>query len=488
MENPPLLDRILIWLHPPLKIFNPKWRMMWQQKDKNLFRKTATTIWVIFSIVYLAHFILVDLPLHKTPIQLWAKYRFGLGILGLGCSLLLNLKSFQKLSFYRLPALITGIFFSYFQAQSMIWRKEVPYAYAIVIAVLSTLSISTSMAFSLVYLSLIYLLQSKAWLSRGDELPYIISAATVGYITVTVFRARLSIDVDFFISEQSRLETQTLLIQKQEEMNEQVKAFLPKKVYKKLLSLILEEKISVAQAIDEVMRPRYTFASCIYSDIRGFTQLIKKDRKYILSSVLPSQKTFNDIVQEYNGISRNTGDLVFAFFENDRNIISTLTEALTCAVEVIKKQKLLNQENKSDRSIKRYVSLSFGVAIVGNTGGIDGGRDMAVFGDCANILSRIDELTKNESLGQFITTSTIILSQEAGAILKQIFPFLKIEEVVLKNYHLSLRDFSDNSSVYLLNSEEVSLLRILNTSIEPTLQEKILKQYEEEPEAQTRAA
>lgn len=478
LENKDLLDRVLIALHPPFKITRPDLLLLWAQKDRLLYKKTATRIWAVFMIVYVGHFFFVDIPLQKTPLILWAGYRFGLGYFAALNLYLLNSKKNYFRNFYRLPSLITALIFSYFQAQSMIWRVEVPYPYAIIIAVCGILSLNASAGLSLACLVLAYLSQLSAWLSRPNEFPYILSAASVGMIFTAVMRARLSMDVDVFLAERSQLEAQKNLIENQREMNEHIQAFLPRKIYRTFLNLVKKKKLPVTVAMDEVLRPRQSLVSCLYTDIRGFTQIIKKNDLITVETVLKSQRTFTDIVQDYDGIPRITGDLVFAIYENELNPVKTISQSFECALELIEKQAELNSSIHNPEAIKRYVLISFGPAIIGNVGGVDGSRDVAAIGDCANILSRIDQITKLKGLKEEITSHSILLTPEAAELLLMAYPNILHKRLVLRDFGTSLKDFPEVGELFLFDARNVDRRTLSSPELSNRLQTFLAERYQ----------
>ena len=206
-----LIDKILVLLHPPLKISNPVWSRLWMQEEKIAFRRVASLTWSMFTIAYVLHLFLIDLPLHKSHIELWAAYRFGLASLSLATVIFINSRYFCEGPYCRFPAVFTGLVCSYFQAQSMIWRPELPYFFSILVPVCTALSLNISPLFSVVYLIIAYLFGLNAWLFRTDEFHMLMSTSVVGLIYVSAIRARSSNDVRLFITEQTNLSNQIML-------------------------------------------------------------------------------------------------------------------------------------------------------------------------------------------------------------------------------------------------------------------------------------
>jgi class 3 adenylate cyclase len=72
--------------------------------------------------------------------------------------------------------------------------------------------------------------------------------------------------------------------------------------------------------------------------------------------------------------------------------------------------------------IKRYILISFGSAVVGNIGGTDGAWDITVLGTPANVLSRLDLVTKQTEFAQAVGDHRIVLTREAAEMLKRRIP------------------------------------------------------------------
>jgi class 3 adenylate cyclase len=231
-------------------------------------------------------------------------------------------------------------------------------------------------------------------------------------------------------------------------------------------------------AIDTIFKERDTLAVCIHSDIRGFTQLVRHKKEQILKAVVPSQTSLTDIVNTYFGIPNKKGDLVFAFWENGNNLIKTIKDSLHCAVELIEHQKKLNFGLSEDNQIKRYVIFSFGRAKVGNFGGIDGAASFDIVGDCANLPSRIDDLSKNDNFKSLFNNDSIILSNEAARAIQLFFPDFNTFKIELEGYGLKgLRDFEEEKYIYFLNTKTIKKEVILNCDIRLEQLNKLLSLY-----------
>lgn len=442
------VEKALLTLVPTLAI-RPKWRLAWKQNDLRSFKSTARVFFTICAAGYVAHYFLIDLPLGKTPVELWARYRFGCAAAALFGFGMTYHQSLDRFGLTRAPLLLCGVLFSYLQGASMLWRPETPYFYSILIPVVSVAAWRKSAGESALYLVTLYAFSAPAWLARPSELPYIVSAAIVGMLGVGVLRSRLSSDVESFIANQEKLEAQSALIQAQLDLNDQVRSFLPKEIYRRIEEKMRVQRRTVLQALDEVLRCRRTPVACIYSDIRGFTQKSKDLDNFVLHSALPNMRTCTEIVEAFGGVPRLIGDLVFGYFDQADPKEAYLS-ALRCAGRMAAKSNEMNSDLPEKLRTNRYVLLSFGEAIVGNTGGSGSSWEITVLGPPANILSRLDSLSKIPKFASLITGPMVILTQSAGDRARAYFPGLEMRRLDLQALGLEIRDFPEESGVFLV--------------------------------------
>jgi class 3 adenylate cyclase len=273
---------------------------------------------------------------------------------------------------------------------------------------MASVALNKSVGISHIYLIVSYLTCLPAWLGRPSEFPYILSAAIVGAVVVAVLRSRLTAEVEAFINEQEKLETQLELIETQQELTDQVRSFLPREIYRRIIDLVQRERKTVLQAMDEVLHARMAYVTCLYSDIRGFTGKSRDIYGFVSHAALPSNRVAIDIVEDHRGIPRLIGDLVFAYFDGP-DPAQSFRNAILAAFEILDKNAALNSTLPESGKVSRYVILSFGEALVGNSGGSDGSREITVLGTPANIVNRIDSLTKDDRLHSLLNAHTVVL-------------------------------------------------------------------------------
>ena len=70
------------------------------------------------------------------------------------------------------------------------------------------------------------------------------SLVIIGGIATLLLRSHLAAEVQLFIAKQRRLEDQARLIEQQIEINEHIKAFLPKKLYNQVISIVNTKQVT----------------------------------------------------------------------------------------------------------------------------------------------------------------------------------------------------------------------------------------------------
>lgn len=121
-----------------------------------------------------------------------------------------------------------------------------------------------------------------------------------------------------------------------------------------------------------------------------------------------------------------------------------------------------NEENNAQQGIRRHVMVSYGQAYVGNIGGLNHAREVTVMGDAANILSRIDLLTKHPNLKDSLPTTKFILTQEAAQYAQGLLPQLEFLPIKLKDHNVHIKDFEEVDLIYTLDISETHYQSILD--------------------------
>ncbi|NRA63900.1 MAG: GGDEF domain-containing protein [Pseudobacteriovorax sp.] len=212
--NPPVsrwLRRFMSFLVPTRKLANPLWKDSWESMEKKRFRSLSRLFFVTSAAAYILHFFFIDYRLGKTPIELWAAYRFGLATVALiGFSLSFN-RRFVASKYYKLPVAVAGVLFSWLQAETMLWYAGIPYFYAFIIPCLTAVVLRLNLISSLGYLTSIHMIQLSSFMAADVPAHLLLSASVMSYTAVIVFRANMFADVNAFVLEQMKDEMQLRL-------------------------------------------------------------------------------------------------------------------------------------------------------------------------------------------------------------------------------------------------------------------------------------
>lgn len=442
------LERLFYILFPLAALKGTPWEKQWASHEKENFRNNAVVFFAITFVGYILHYYTVDRAEGLSPSTLWFQYRYGMGLVSLLCFLTyLNLKKIN-LKNYRLPAIIAGALFVYFQTRTIIWYPKIPYLYSfafvfVCVTVLST-SILKSTLLGILYFSFIVPSLQESGLSNA----LIFSACFFTLAIIIIARSKYLIDLKYFIETQKNILQQKKFIESNIEFTNQIRAFLPGEISRRLTDFIQEKRMNVIQAIDEVLRPKQTKVACLFSDIRGFTKSSEDLKGWVSEAMYPNVKASTLAVERFKGIPRKVGDLLFAYFDYEE-IEESIQMALKSAVEISKINAQLNSTLSDDLKIKRYILLSYGDAIVGNLSGYDVSIEITAIGRPVNYLSRIDEATKSENLRNILESGDIILSEEFHSAALTLFPKLKFIELDLNKLNVKIRDFENSHKLFI---------------------------------------
>lgn len=436
---------LLHFTFPLLRLQGTPWLPLWRERDRRNLRVATRVTFALGALGMIGHYFLVDRPLGLAPASLWATYRFGVA----AALLFLGAMTFSPRFPPRLLLAAGILLICYLQARSMTWFQGVPYAYAIVFACIGAALLQMSMVQSILFLILVFGLEWPSLVAAGAPLTYVLSAAAVGTILVAVFRARMGSEVAWFLAEQEKMEAQKRAIESEMELNEEIRSFLPREIYVRVLHSRQNHRATVLQAMDDALRPKLRTVACIFTDVRGFTQQSKDLSGFLVHRALPNIRICTDLVESFRGIPRLIGDLVLAYFDG-RAPIENLSDALACAVALVDRNEEWNDEVPVDQKVRRFVLVSFGEAVVGNIGGTGGSREITALGSCVNILSRIDPLTKSPSLAGQLSAKTLILTRQAAEAARFGLPDLELVRVDLAALSLTIRDFPEETAIWLM--------------------------------------
>ncbi len=459
-----LVNRIVYFALPQMRIPKGELYDLWiSGEEAPSFIISAISYLLLCAGLYLFAHYAIDIPAHKEPIDLYFRYRYGVAITSaLGAGFIYHLAK-SKLWLAKLIYLICAGNIVFWQSQSMIWRADVPHFYVFIFSVLGVTCARLSPLVSGLVYALFLSISMPALLTRPQEFRFMISLGIVGFVLMETLRSRMITEVNAHLSHNEAIKSQREKIEAQIALYESINSFLPKVISTRFSNLVRQGH-RTDEALEIILKPKPVQVACLYSDIRGFTQKVRHHLNIANEAIFPSQEMAMECVEEHQGVPRPVGDLVFAYFDHADPDLN-LKLAIQTGLRIISGQKKLNSKAPPERQIVRYALVSFGDAIVGNGGGKYSSRDIYPIGNPANILSRLDALTKTPELQALITDEDLILTRAAGERIRELHPSFDLSEINLFNLGLSLRDFADETVIYIASRCDHNL-ELLETKIQ----------------------
>ncbi|RZA26975.1 MAG: hypothetical protein EOP10_01830 [Proteobacteria bacterium] len=236
-------------------------------------------------------------------------------------------------------------------------------------------------------------------------------------------------------------------------MVNQTKAFLARELFNRIQLLVSKNGFTFSQATHEVLRPEEKYVACLYSDIRKFTKS-SRDEKFVKDGAIPNIIRLTQVAEEFRGIPRNIGDLLFVYFDFEYPL-SSLYAALCSALTMVRKNADFNRLYPASH-VTRHIIVTFGQASVGNIGGISSAREVTVLGSPANKSNRIDLLTKDSKFQKLIEDDEgIIVSSEVWQFLNQNHSNLVMKHIDLRPLALKIPDFEEDNDVYFISIDQL---------------------------------
>lgn len=444
-----LLERIILYLFPLLLLKKTHWEKSWLQQEKKSFLSSIRVFFGLAALAYFLHYFTVDRMEGLAPSELWMKYRFSMAGISLLCLGFYSTPQLYRFKYFKAPMMIACAIFCYFQTKTIVWYPKVPYLYSFAFVLISTIVLRSTLFKSVLFALILLVTITPPLVEAGQTSGMIISASMVTLIFVIYMKSKDISDLHLFIANQKNFDAQKKIIEINVEFTNQIKSFLPAEISKRLFYFVREQRMSVLQAIDEVLRPRQLNITCLFSDIRGFTKASGDLEGFVSKSLLPNIKATTIAVERFEGIPRKIGDLLFSYYDTE-DFDTNLANVMKSAVEISNLNHEMNESLPEELRIKRYILVSGGEAVVGNLSGYDSTIEITAIGTPVNILSRIDEITKKEVLRQHITEGDIIITPNLLPALNRCFPGLNLVLIPLSAMNLKIRDFEHIEELYLL--------------------------------------
>ena len=457
-----LLEKLFFLIFPRLLLSSTPWAPLWDEQEKKQFLTAVRVFFPIVMVVYVLHYFTVDRSEGLAPSELWFNYRFGMAAVGaLGLFFYSVPQLYSNNRFYKVPLILACAVFTYFQARTVVWYPKVPYLYVFGFIFIASVMLRSSIVRSISFAAFLMAITWSTLIEAGQSPAMIASAGVVTGVFIIFTRAKYLSDIHLFLANQRNFEQQKKFIEVNLEFTNQIKAFLPAEISKRLTYYIQESRMSTLQAIDEVLRPRTLPVACLYSDIRGFTKGSNDLHGYVSKAMLPNVKVSTELVEKHNGIPRKIGDLIFAYYDfNDlsRNIVNSILSAAS----ISRFNQEMNESLPSSQKINRYILLSCGEAIVGNLSSYESAIEITAIGSPVNILSRIDELTKHQGLREHLEHGDVLMTSSFAEILIEARPTVTLKRLDLKGLKLSIRDFEETQAIYIFKPNKTNLDAIVN--------------------------
>ncbi len=454
-----MLARVAYALFPALILETTPWYTTWVEQERN----ESVFLWRLFfpivAMVYVGHYFLFDHPMGLQPEVLWFRFRMSIAALCFATTLCYFLPSFYRGEHYRIPAAVMLWLLCYTQARTIVWYEQSQYLYAFVFVVASAMLLRTSMLKSILFGGIALASQWSSFEQSGIPRPTVISGiiATLAFILVT--RSKYLGDVRFFLASQQNIDAQRRMIEMNIEFTDRIRAFLPREISARLTQRLSDNRHTVLQAVDEILRPTQRSVACIFSDIRGFTQATKESKSFVADGVIPNIRKCNAVIEKYHGIPRKIGDLIFAYYD-DANPYINLIHCISSGLEIAEANKRFNDHQRPETRIRRHVLIANGDAVIGNLGGYDSSIEITALGSPVNLLSRIDEITKLRQFNETVDEGNLVLCPTTARLLGHLVLGCTMVPLELSELGARIRDFEEMTTIWLLPTNADNRKRI----------------------------
>jgi class 3 adenylate cyclase len=239
------------------------------------------------------------------------------------------------------------------------------------------------------------------------------------------------------------------MIEMNVEFTDRIRAFLPREISSRLTQRLSDNRHTVLQAVDEILRPSQRTVACLFSDIRGFTQATKHSQSFLGEGVIPNVRKCNSVIEKYHGVPRKVGDLIFAYYD-DPNPYVNLIHCISSGFEITEANNRFNDDQRLETRIHRHVLIANGDAIVGNLGGYDSSIEITALGSPVNLLSRIDEITKLPRFKELVQESDLVVCPTTAQLLGHLALGCTLLPLDLEKVGARIRDFEEVDTLWLL--------------------------------------
>jgi len=446
------LRHILEYLWPELLLEGTPWYENWVKTHREQFAQRCRFFFVLVVVGYIGHYYLVDVPRNKEPLEAWFAFRMIMAALAATCFLIYRNKSFIVSSRVKWPAIVVLAIGCHLQAHVSIHFPEAPWIYPYLFVFSSAILLNTSPVKSMLFCLPLMASFFPPLTLAGIPEYQLASATVVCTIIIIVLRTSYENEIRQFLLTQERDQYRTDALELGKEFEGRLKSFIPKVIYERLDGLIQNTKMTVLDATLEVLTPKKMRVACLWSDIRGFTKGSQEIDGFLIESVIPEVKACSDTIEGYQGIPRKIGDLIFAYFD-DKEPTLNLLRSILAGIDLGEVNKDMNA-TVSSVSVKRYILVSSGEALVGNVGGLNSGVEITALGSPVNFLARLDDATKQPGMEKHLDPGDIILCEHSASSLLALNLDIDCKSIFLKSEGVHIKDFEDVEKVYVLKPSQ----------------------------------
>ncbi len=452
MNPTSVIGKALAYVFPQTLLEATPWQQTWDDKERHDFIGVARVFFPLAAALYVAHYFLFDKPMGLEPLRSWLLFRLSMATVALA-ALAFYLSPLSRFHYYRVPAVLALLLFCYSQAEVTVIYPDAPWMYCFLFVGISTLVLRASVLASVFFVLSAFVLQWSALIATGIPTPTLLSAAFVTLILIIASRGGYVADIRYFLLTQQNTDSQRRNIELNIEFTDRIKSFIPGEIAKRLDSHLQSGDMTVLQAIDEVLRPRKKNVACLFSDIRGFTEASKNLEQFVGELVLPNVKACTSAIDDNGGVPRKIGDLIFAYFDGGSPHLNLL-RSLRAGFQIAEINQSQNLGSTEGEKITRYILIATGEAYVGNVGGFDSSVEITALGSPVNLLSRIDEITKNPKISVLLQSGDIVLSSSAHSMLMQLGLRPSGKKLHLHDLGVTVRNFSDEKFIFVMSPNE----------------------------------
>ncbi len=317
---------------------------------------------------------------------------------------------------------------------------------------------------SLTFAAIAFASQWPSFVESGTSKPTIVSGIVVTLLFILITRSKYLSDIRYFVANQQNLDGQRKMIEMNVEFTDRIRAFLPREISSRLTKRLSDNRHTVLQAVDEILRPSQRAVACLFSDIRGFTQATKHSQAFLGEGVIPNVRKCNSVIEKYHGVPRKVGDLIFAYYD-DPNPYVNLVHCISSGFDITEANNRFNDDQRLETRIRRHVLIANGDAIVGNLGGYDSSIEITALGSPVNLLSRIDEITKLPRFKELVQESDLVVCPTTAQLLGHLALGCTLLPLDLASVGARIRDFEEIDTLWLLPATDDNKL-IINSAEE----------------------